>query len=268
LIVIPDKALQGVPFAALYDRERKRWLIEDRPVGIAPSLRLFVTAVDRDEELIPQKHDTVLAIGDPAFDRKRFSDLSRLPASRAEALRITRLYTDAKSLVDSEATTARFLHEVRGRSIVHIATHALPNPRLPSWSALLFAADSAGADAGILYAFQIDPQVFRGTRLVVLAGCETAVGKETKYEGTLSLARSFMTAGVPNVISTLWRIDDNASMDLLVTFHQRLRVGDDALAALRHAQLASIADADPRQRRVAAWAGFQLMGGSFPTRSF
>ena len=263
LVFVPDKALQNVPFAALYDSVRGRWLVEDRAVAVAPSSRLFLAALDRDAAL-QRNPDRILTVGDPAFDAQRFPELPRLRAASLEAQQIARLYPEAKSLVGAEATPARFRAEANGASVVHIAAHALPNGRVPSWSALVFAPDPSQADAGVLYAFQINRSTFGETRLVVLAGCETASGRETRYEGTLGLARSFMAAGVPGVVSTLWRIDDETSRDLLLNFHRSLRAGDDAVTALRSAQLALIHGPDRAGRRVAVWAGFQVVGGVLP----
>ncbi|HXH93453.1 MAG TPA: CHAT domain-containing protein [Thermoanaerobaculia bacterium] len=263
LVIVPDKALQGVPFAALYDRQHQRWLIEDRIVAIAPSLNLFLTAITRDAALACEQQERILTLGDPAFDRRRFPMLPRLDAANAEARRIARLYPKAVVLTGSEATPSRLKKEAQGCPIVHLATHAISNPRLPSWSALLLAPEPDTLATGVLYAHDIDRRTFSRTRLVVLAGCETASAMRTRYEGSLGLARSFLAAGVPSVVSTLWRIDDETSQNLLLRFHQRLRAGDDSPNALRAAQLDQLHSSDKALRRVATWAGFQVIGGVF-----
>lgn len=263
LIFVPDKSLQSAPFAALYDRTRRRWLIEEHVIGVTPSVRLFLAALDRDSKLLRLGSDRVLTVGDPAFDRTRFPKLPRLAAANEEARQVARLYKESTILTGAQATPARFKAESRGCPIVHVATHALANSQFPSWSALLLSPEPSSSSTGILYGFEIDRRTFGSTRLVVLAGCDTGSGRQTRYEGTLGLARSFMTAGVPNVVSTLWQIDDDASRKLLLRFHQRLRAGDDALTALQAAQLALIHSPDKALRRVAAWAGFQMFGGVF-----
>jgi CHAT domain-containing protein len=41
--------------------------------------------------------------------------------------------------------------------------------------------------------------------LVVLGGCETALGEEINGEGLVALTRGFMSAGAPRVVASLWK---------------------------------------------------------------
>lgn len=97
------------------------------------------------------------------------------------------------------------------------------------------------------------------TRLVVLSACSTAAGRLSASEGATSLARSFLAAGVPAVVASLWDVDDLAASRLLVKFHRRIRAGDDPVKALRTVQLSELGTAPP-----AEWAAFQLIGGLPP----
>lgn len=261
LIFAPDKALQVVPFAALHDRLRGRWLIEDHTIGVVPSLELFVAALSRDRELARLGRDRILVVGDPAFDAEQFPDFPRLPFAATEARRVAAQYGGTEVLIGRDATRDRVLERASGMPVIHLAVHAAVNSIHPSHSALLLAPDSTGR--GALYAFEVDRSTFASTRLLVLGACRTAGSRSSDYEGPLGLARSFLATGVPTVVSTLWDIDDAASSALLLSFHRRLRAGDDAQTALRHAQRESLTDPDPARRRIAAWAAFQITGGFF-----
>jgi CHAT domain-containing protein len=71
----------------------------------------------------------------------------------------------------------------------------------------------------------------------------------------VGLQRAFLYAGTPAVVTTLWKVDDRASYQLVRAFYDRLeRVGPGA--ALRQAQLET-ARAFPHPF---AWAAFGLTG--------
>ena len=98
-----------------------------------------------------------------------------------------------------------------------------------------------------------------GADLVVLSGCQTALGKEAKGEGLLGLTRGFMYAGAPRVVASLWQVPDKATAELMRQFYKgMLADGLRPAAALRAAQVAMW-----KERRWAApyyWAAFVLQG--------
>jgi CHAT domain-containing protein len=95
--------------------------------------------------------------------------------------------------------------------------------------------------------------------LVVLSACETALGRDVKGEGLIGMVRGFMYSGTPRVLASLWKVDDEATTELMTEFYrQHLQLGLTAAAALRQAQIAQF-----RKRTRQSpffWAGFQLQG--------
>jgi CHAT domain-containing protein len=79
-------------------------------------------------------------------------------------------------------------------------------------------------------------------------------------EGTLGVAGSFLAAGTPTVIATLWDIDDAVARRLFLEFHRRYVNGGDAAEALRQTQLAFLEAADPLLAHPASWAGIVHLG--------
>jgi len=113
-------------------------------------------------------------------------------------------------------------------------------------------------------------------RLVVMSACETAQIKATLADEYMGLSSSFLFAGTHNVLSTLWRVDDNASRLLIEDFYQGLNDGLSAVNALQKAQrhLSQMTDEELCERlqipMIATssedfsnpyyWAGFVLIG--------
>lgn len=60
--------------------------------------------------------------------------------------------------------------------------------------------------------------------LVVLSACETGLGEEVKGEGIVGLTRGFMYAGTPRVVVSLWKVDDEATAELMSLFYQKMLV--------------------------------------------
>jgi CHAT domain-containing protein len=95
--------------------------------------------------------------------------------------------------------------------------------------------------------------------LVVLSGCETALGRDLRGEGLVGLTGGFLYAGARQVVASLWRVDDLATSELMARFYRiLLREGQPPAAALRAAQLEMAADR--RWRDPYFWAGFVVLG--------
>jgi CHAT domain-containing protein len=260
LVFIPDKALHAIPFAALYDRATRRYLVEDRAVAIAPSATFYVEALRRDRELAAQRRGDVLAVGNPRFDRRFAPDLPDLPDAEAEAKALVAAHPGSNLLTGEQATKAAFLAAAGLHEVVHFAGHAVANPDFPLQSYLLLAP-AGGTGSGLLFAHELYGRRFARTRLAVLAACSTAAGPASG-EGVMSLARGFLAAGVPAVVASLWNVNDRPVEKLLRVFYERLGRGADAAAALRGAQLALLSDPDPDARSATTWAAFELLGGT------
>ena len=95
--------------------------------------------------------------------------------------------------------------------------------------------------------------------MVVLSACDTALGKQVRGEGLVGVVRGFMYAGAKRVVASLWKVDDEATLELMRVFYREmLREGRAPAEALRQAQL------DLRQTRRWCspfyWAAFVLQG--------
>jgi len=137
--------------------------------------------------------------------------------------------------------------------VLHFATHALVDTSFPLRSCLLLG-EGQGQD-GYLRASEIYALPMAAD-LVVLSACETGLGQVVAGEGAQSLARAFLHSGARAVVSTLWRVGDRTSVDLMSAFYARIARGEAVGRALGAAKRELLRrDLPPR-----TWAGFVVSG--------
>jgi len=77
-------------------------------------------------------------------------------------------------------------------------------------------------------------------------------------EGIIGLTRAFLYAGSQRVISTLWKVNDEATAQFMQYYYSRLHAGERPASALRGAQ-SDLAKA-PQWHSAYYWAAFVLQG--------
>ncbi len=190
--------------------------------------------------------------------------LPRLMASRQEARDILAVIPSGTGLeaLDFKASRATAMDPSLGQyRVVHFATHSLFNDEYPELSGIvlsLYDKDGRPQENGFLRLQDIY-NLKLPVDLVVLSACRTGLGKNIRGEGLIGLTRGFMYAGAARVIASLWKVDDEATAELMKRFYQHLfRDGMTPAASLRAAQVSL-----REQRRWRApyfWAGFVLQG--------
>ena len=190
-------------------------------------------------------------------------DLQRLPFSRREAEAIVALAPAGQSLkaLDFDASRATVTGDKFARyRIIHFATHGLLNTVHPELSGIVLSlVDEAGRPQdGFLRLHEIY-NLNLPAELVVLSGCQTALGKQVKGEGLIGLTRGFMYAGAARIVVSLWEVNDEATADLMRRFYEgMLKKGMRPAAALRTAQLAMWKS--KWWNAPYYWAGFVMQG--------
>jgi len=248
LVFVPDATLRGVPFAALID-PRGHYLIEQAAVVAAPSTAVFVRLAAQPVPASRRVH--LLVISGSSASR---NDLDPLSAMQRETADVAAAYGELVAFAPKDASLAVFEHRAAAAEIVHFVGHTVTSDT--GRDAALVVSRSAGP-AGRLDARRIATMSLRHTRVVVLAACSSARGEERAGEGGISVARAFLAAGVPNVIATLWPIDDAAAADFFPRVHRHLAAGVAPAEALRAAQLECI---QRREAPLGIWAAVQVLG--------
>jgi CHAT domain-containing protein len=265
LVIIPDKILNYVPYAALTSPVSSKYLIEDYKLAVASSGTLFVKLSEQAKRRTQAANEHLVSIGNPLFDREAFASLRDLPASATESEAIAKLYHDPIGLVHERATEPTVKQQLEKADVAHFATHFVVNEGSEMLSGFPLTPDrseSTASDAsdGFLQSFEIARLNLRRTRLVVLSACETGIEKQYNGEGAISGTRPFFVAGVPTVVASLWSIDSDAAAALMIKFHQHQRDRMPVAAALQQAQLELIRGA-ASYRHPYYWAPFVTIGG-------
>jgi len=215
-----------------------------------------------------------------------------LPGTEAEARTVQKTLGSARVLVGEEATE-HAIKALHGPSVLHIATHGFflpdqPHPALSAPSGLSFGERPAppagedlllrsglalvganlrqsGADDGVLTAMEMSGTDLYGTRLVVLSACQTGVGDVINGDGVYGLRRALVLAGARTQVMSLWRVDDDATQELMTAYYGRLQQGKGRSEAMRQVQLAMLAQGD-RAASPHYWASF-IVSGDWTTLS-
>ena len=293
-LLSPDGRLSLVPFAALVDA-KGQFLVENYLLGYVTSgrdlLRLEASVNSGGPPVIVA--DPEYGQGDgPILAGNRYKPLSRLEGTEQEGQFIQKLFPKAQLLVKGQATK-KALKEIARPVLLHIATHgyflettaSLPmlnvadmrllereestlpfnieawrgaSPLLRAWLFLAGANAPSQNDDGTLTALEATGLDLWGTKLVVLAACDTGVGDVKNGDGVYGLRRALVLAGSETQMMSLWPVSDTGTRELMMGFYQRLQAGEGRAQALRNAQLHLLKNA--RWRHPYYWASFIQSG--------
>lgn len=263
LCIVPDKVLHYVPFGALVSNEQGRFLSQDFRLLVSPSASILVESTNNALAQSALKQERLLAVGDPAFDRRTNPGFTTLPDAQREVEAFAKSYDSRNVLVTRQATLTTIMAELPKAQVAHFAAHYQIDRRSSLLSRLLLAPDGEGrtdADSSSLRAADIYRMNLQQLKLVVLAACDTGIEQQFGGEGPISFARSFLVAGVPVVVASLWPVDSDATAELMIAFHRyRKQSHANVTEALMLAQQEMLAK--EKYRDPYYWAGFIVVGG-------
>lgn len=331
LVIVPDGALQLVPFQALPDPNGvnpseavsakakmskkagaaidRRLLVENHEIVYEASAS--VLALQRKEfgSRQPARH-ALAVLADPVFDQEGLkrelglrsaakardsqiqpdagstrsstnantggrSDLTRaiddmgigtifpLPQSREEAEAIMAVVPKGEGMtaLGFDASRARVMSpDLSQYRIIHFATHGFADFNHPELSGIVLSlVDEQGKEQDGYLRLHDIYNLNLPADLVVLSACQTGVGKQIKGEGLIALTRGFTYAGAARVVASLWKVDDEATRNLMEEFYKQMFTNKlKPAAALRRAQIKL--SHQSRWRSPYYWAGFVLQG--------
>ena len=239
VILIPDPRLDRLAGAALFDRDRRTYLVERVAVAMASS----AASLHRDAA---RGGSSLVTLTLPAGGTTGTAPLAQTGAETAE---IGGFYPQARAITTERATLSALRQALSAADVVHVAGHTERQADGGEHALLLAAAGGQGVERASSRTIAAMPPP--RARLLVLAACETLRPPASEDTRALSLGAAFAAAGVVDVIGTLTPVGDRDARVLFRDLHRQLASGASARDALRAAQLTAIRTNQPAWRSVA-----------------
>ncbi len=283
VIIIPDQELFNLSFEALTSKKinsykdlAKNSLISKYIISYNYSLYLLENdkkILNYDKDFIafaPEFNDNMkksysVAIADSINLDKTYLKLLPQPFTVELAKEYSRLF-NGNFFTNESASKQVFTEQAKEHKIIHIGTHAESNNISPELSRLIFAKtinNDSISDDNSLYTYEIYNQNL-ASNLAILTACETGKPSYQPGEGMISLAHAFNYAGSESILTSLWKIDEQSSAEILKHFYDNLSEGLTKDEALRQAKLTYLSNADGRTLSPQYWAGLVLIGETAP----
>jgi CHAT domain-containing protein len=245
IAIVADDVLHELPFAALWDARRGEYLVQRASVRLRDGLGEPGTRAGAGGAWLALGDAAIGDLGGTpalAWTRAGATLLAPLPGARREVLALARRDARMHALVGADASEAQLKAAAPRAALLHLAVHTLTDPANPLDSALLLAP--GGAENGWLQVWEVQEQLQLRADLVVLSGCETALGGNFDGEGVVGFVRAFRGAGARSVVASLWQTHDATTADLVGRFYAARADSGDPADALRSAMLQLLHSAD------------------------
>ena len=242
IVLMPNLGLSLLPLHACHEKNGtgRDYLLDRYEISYVPSFDVLRHCQVQVRPELPGGR-SLFAVANPTGD---------LAWAGVEVERIAGLFPEARILGGGEgnrATRASVIAQAPGYAYAHFACHGEFNLREPLQSALRLAKPDLLTLETMLKgppSAQANPDTASTglelpcTRLVVLSACETGlVDPGDQADEYVGLPSGFIHAGVPTVVSSLWRVDDLSTALLMEEFYRRHLVERKGAAeALRGAQ--------------------------------
>lgn len=283
IVIIPDGNLFNVSFETLtpsvttnYKSLAENSLLSTYKISYNYSLLLinkdktpkffednFVAFSPEFNDKMKSEYKTI--ISDSLFLDKTYLTLLPQPFTKNLAESSSRIF-DGKFFINENASKQVFNRQAKEHKIIHIGTHAESNNISPELSRLIFAknvSDTISSEDNSLYTYEIYNQNL-SSNLAILTACETGKPTFQAGEGMISLAHAFNYAGSESILTSLWKIDEKSSAEIIENFYSYLKEGLPKDEALQKAKLDYLATAQGRTLAPQYWAGLVLIGDTSP----
>jgi len=256
LIIVPQGNISLIPFDALItdsilpknkDYSKLNYLINKYQISYALSASIL------NYQPAQKSYNNQVSAFAPSFNTK-----SKLPFTYNNLQKLSKK-VQGKFFFGSQATKENFLNNSTNYSIIHFGTHAIANTD-NSLSSKIYFSDTA-QDNYLTLLEMYDLHI--NSDLAILSACETGCGKLEQGEGIINFARGFAFAGVPSTLITLWKVDDQATNEIITTFYDYLIQGLPKAEALYKAKLNYLKNAKtPDDFNPFYWSGLILIGNN------
>ncbi|MEH2067144.1 MAG: CHAT domain-containing protein [Nostoc sp.] len=229
LILVPHRILHLLPLHALpLSKEENQCLLDKFKggVGYAPSCQLLQIS----QGLQRTEFSELFAVQNP-----KNAKLKPLDYAELEVNAICKFFSSSEVLKQENARedALKVSEKLASSHCLHFACHGTFDLKSPVESALLLAEyksehkssakDQQLEEDGRLILREIFQLTLDQCRLVTLSACETGmVDPDSISDEYIGLPSGFMFAGSPNVVASLWRVDDISTAFLMSKFYENL----------------------------------------------
>lgn len=296
IYISADGVYNKININTIYNVNSGKYLIEDYFVKYISSTRDLIAPVavkdhnqspsmlclgDPTYDLESNTPDKPVILNDQQRSHLNMNQISPLPGTKIEVDYIDSLLRannwQVSKYVRKEALEKQLKFKI-SPTVIHLATHGFFMPDMKARqlesqtginehernplvrSGLLFAgASNQNHDTendGILTAYEAMNLYLDNTELVVLSACETALGDIKNGEGVYGLQRALQVAGAKNLIMSLWKVNDEATMELMRLFYTNWVGGENIYHSLQQAQLTMLNEDKPPY----FWGAFIMIG--------
>lgn len=281
LIIIPDGLLNYIPFGTLLtdipldhvheiNFPKLAYLLQDKCINYNYSSSLWLYGMKQNKEAINNDIlGMVAAYTNDEVDAFRPKRLQRIRAALstqkdrgAEMDSLSQKY--AGTFYNNRYATEYYLKSYASDyGILHLGTYGWIDPEHPEYSSLVLSEDNYEKEDNFLTINEIKRLELHAS-MVVLSNCQTGYGSYERGEGIISLGRSFMYAGSPSVILSLWEQSAIHSSIIMDYFYENLKQKMHKDEALRQAKLRYLRSTRGRDAHPTYWAGYISIGSHEP----
>ncbi len=264
--IIPDGLISQIPFEILLEEPGKnsdvdyrslKYMIKSFTIGYAYTSSMMVHKVS--EKYV--EDPSLLAIGFTRNQPLRASDpkLEDIEGAEEELKALEKRFDAGKFLVGKDASESNFKSLAPGFDIIHLAIHGMGDIQKNFAASLYFTSKNDSLNDGELHAYELYGLKLKAL-MAVLSSCESGLGRGYKGEGMVSMASAFTYSGCKNILMSLWKVNDQASIKLMDDFYARLLAGETIDGALRMAKLNYLETSDELIADPKIWAPLVAYG--------
>ena len=243
LVVVPDRALHGLPFGVLRRPGSREYLLQEFPILISPNLtHLLLT------KAVEPRRDRITGFGSQNGTSSELKELGALAS----------IYPGSQTFAGRQAERSNFLSAISKAAVFHYAGHSAKDAVDPLRSSILLDGKSSGPNS--ITAVDIAQQRLPNNALVVLSSCDSSVGNSRDGIGVRGLTSAFLLGGAGSVVGSLWPVEASSTADLMIRFHRAFANSQMPIAkALQQAQLTFL-ESFPERSHPYYWSGFVVTG--------
>lgn len=246
VVIIPTGMLHFLPFQMLGEKlpnGKFDFLIEHYTLFYAHSLDMLYQEAQPIDEL------SILAMANA--DRT-------LPSAQEEVLELQKMYPLTEVFLHEDASEDKAKSHGGKHNVLHFATHGNLDYFDYHKSYLTLAPNADGSEDGQLTIEEVwEIEDIYEYNMVTLSACKTAVTEDFSSGWPVSPATSFIDAGAPTVVASLWAVSDVSTGLLMEYFYRNIKTMP-KVEALRRAQIEL--SQNEKFSHPYHWAPFILIG--------